>query len=624
MKSAIKKRTSSHSSQIPASGSQPFIQKKDVGGFIGPASSSNQGSGAGRHLLSNELAHTIRQDAVRLQLSPENTTANTLPSADELTTRIAKCIGIWETNRSKDEPSPRESDLKTTAGISASMATIEQATMAYSITTLKKFKTLRDKAKPALTMKELNSAEARCIAVSKLLDSVASASAESKSSDDFIKENAASILASGLSNDDVKTMFGEVTLKATIDASRTDIETKKQAISTLVNSLANASKKGIKPDDFVKDNATEILAAGLSEEYVKEMFSTVSKKTKADSESAAKSEMIDNVTESISEDDRLGLDESSLRSYIRKKKNWGENESAWQRKAVNAMSDNIGTRIEEVAEADGGTSFFIPVIKERVNTELAKDPIPGEEEIVKVVAQQNNPNETNYGENVWKTYNRLYPKVEPAAEQLSKKLIQKKEITLQRTGEDKTVTEEEYGAGEKMLEDKKYHKGYANIPFTGAKTGKKYQAGDKIDPLDAKAKYGSESGTTWCNQFAMDFVRKVTKDDPFSAYSKTGATASTLGTFMENNKDKFGAISSFEDAWKEINAGSLVLFYTPDHIAIGYPTGDDEMLTRTVDGKEYKFGKLIQAGATVGITTLNYAWGKSSFSKIKVYKYKGK
>jgi hypothetical protein len=42
------------------------------------------------------------------------------------------------------------------------MATIEQATMPYAITALKKHKSLRDKATPPLTMAELNNAEARC------------------------------------------------------------------------------------------------------------------------------------------------------------------------------------------------------------------------------------------------------------------------------------------------------------------------------------------------------------------------------------------------------------------------------------------------------------------------------
>jgi hypothetical protein len=99
-----------------------------------------------------------------------------MPSADELTARLARCIGIWETNRGKDNPDPKESSLDTVAGVHASMATIEQATMPYAITALKKHKSLRDKATPPLTMAELNNAEARCNAVSTLLKSVTKSS----------------------------------------------------------------------------------------------------------------------------------------------------------------------------------------------------------------------------------------------------------------------------------------------------------------------------------------------------------------------------------------------------------------------------------------------------------------
>ena len=58
--------------------------------------------------------------------------------------------------------------------------------------------------------------------------------------------------------------------------------------------------------------------------------------------------------------------------------------------------------------SDTGTGLAIPVIRARVNTELAKKPVQSEAEIVKTVAQQNNPNEANYGQHVWETYQRLY------------------------------------------------------------------------------------------------------------------------------------------------------------------------------------------------------------------------
>jgi hypothetical protein len=307
-----------------------------------------------------QIQHTVGNSAVSRMLSVQRQTAPAptpavtpaLPSADELTARIARCIGIWETNRGKDDPAPTESSLDTVAGLHASMATIEQATMPYAISALKSYPSLRAKATPPLTLTELNTAEARCTAVVTLLSAVATASAAGTTPDDYIKANSAAITATGLSNDDVKTMFSAVTLKSTIDAAHTRVEAE----------------------------STE-----------------AAKKTKLDAETAA-----------VPEADRLGLGAGSLKSYIRKPANWGENRAAWQRKAVEAMPDNVGTRIGQVALADSGTALATPVIKGRVDVQLAKNPVPGEEDIVKTVAQQNNPNETDYGKHVWETYDRLY------------------------------------------------------------------------------------------------------------------------------------------------------------------------------------------------------------------------
>jgi hypothetical protein len=148
--------------------------------------------------------------------------------ADELTTRIQRSIGIWETSRGKNDPAPRESDLDTVAGIHASMATVEQATMPYAITALKRYKTLRDKASPPLTMKELNDAEARVTAVLTLLNRVNTASARGTAADDFIAANGAFIGTTGLTDDDVRTMFRAVKLKSTLKKARTDMDTAEQ------------------------------------------------------------------------------------------------------------------------------------------------------------------------------------------------------------------------------------------------------------------------------------------------------------------------------------------------------------------------------------------------------------
>jgi hypothetical protein len=313
--------------------------------------------------------------ATQQQPSTASTTAQSMPSADELTARLARCIGIWETNRGKDNPDPKESSLDTVAGVPASMATIEQAIMPYAITALKTHKSLRDKATPPLTIEELKSAEARCIAVSTLLESVANSSKKGETPDEFIKNNTSAIAATGLSNDDVQTMFGAVELRATLDTALTD---------------ANAAGK-------------------MAKEEAQKAKKTAKQQTAA--ENAAKQKSINKSIDAIPVEKQLGLGKGSLRAYTNKPKNWGENRAGWQRKAVSLMPDNVANRVESVAVSDNGTALAIPVVGSRVAAELAKKPVPSLENIVKTVAQKNNPKEVNYGTHVWETYHRLYPEV---------------------------------------------------------------------------------------------------------------------------------------------------------------------------------------------------------------------
>src|SRR5258707_71531 len=91
----------------------------------------------------------------------------------ELTTRFVRCIGIWETNRSGNDPAPKESGLNTTCGVHASMATIEQATMPYAVDAILKFPTLAKVPTPNLSMAELTEARHRCEGVQVLIGSVA-------------------------------------------------------------------------------------------------------------------------------------------------------------------------------------------------------------------------------------------------------------------------------------------------------------------------------------------------------------------------------------------------------------------------------------------------------------------
>ncbi len=373
----------------------------------------NPGSSGGKELVAHELTHVVQQSgAIQAKLtigqpndryeqeadrfagqvirmttpliqcqpapatqqpSTVSTTTPSLPSADELTTRIARCIGIWETNRGKDTPDPKESSLDTVAGVHASMATIEQATMPYAINALKQHKSLRDKAIPPLKIAELNSAEKICTAVETLLKSITQASKQGEIPDDFINTKANLITATGLSNDDIKIMFSAVELRTILDTALTD---------------ANAASKAAK-EEAQKAKKTP--------------------KQQADAGKAAKQYAVQNSIDAIPSTERLGLGKGSLRAYINKPQNWGENRAGWQRKAVSLMADNIGSRIESIALSDGGTALVIPIVGGRVNAELAKTPVPSLEDIVKTVAQKNNPNETKYGKHVWETYNRLYP-----------------------------------------------------------------------------------------------------------------------------------------------------------------------------------------------------------------------
>ena len=132
-------------------------------------------------------------------------------------------------------------------------------------------------------------------------------------------------------------------------------------------------------------------------------------KEQAIAEKAAEQKAVKEAIDAIPVDDRLGLGEDSLKTYINRPDTWGENRAGWQRKAVASMPGDIASRIEAVAVSNNGKALVIPSVTIRVNHELGKKTVPGLQEIVISVAQKNNPNEENYGMNVWLTYKRLYP-----------------------------------------------------------------------------------------------------------------------------------------------------------------------------------------------------------------------
>jgi hypothetical protein len=296
----------------------------------------------------NRVLLVARQAAGSVADAP----AAVLPPVTELAARIVQCIGTWETNRGGTEPHPTESRLDTVAGIKASMATVEQATMPYAIDVLRRNPGLWAQADPPLTRAELTAAEKRCRAVDHLLGAVGKAAAEGTAVEDFRDDHQDDIAATGLTDDDVATMFEAVGLKARIDAAHAAYEA--------------APKR--KRSKALKDEVS-----------------------------------------GIPEQDRLGIDDASLRTYVRNPRTWGENAAAWKRKAVDAMPDDVGARINAVATSDSGTALAEPMYARRVEAALRAHPDTTEQALVTSVGQLNNPHEAQYGANIWATYQRLYP-----------------------------------------------------------------------------------------------------------------------------------------------------------------------------------------------------------------------
>ncbi|NOQ26256.1 MAG: hypothetical protein GQ564_12905 [Bacteroidales bacterium] len=180
--------------------------------------------------------------------------------------------------------------------------------------------------------------------------------------------------------------------------------------------------------------------------------------------------------------------------------------------------------------------------------------------------------------------------------------------------------------GEKLLENSYYHKGIAYLPFTDSKSENSYVQGDSISLADRKNTYGRKNRPTWCNMLARDLSIEVLGENPFGGGDKS---ADDMLKYMEDHPESFKPLdSTFKDVWnKEINKHQLVFFATPGHIAVGVPTKNLISRDYVADKKKpkekttYTFGNVVQAGKNHGKMSLNYAWGKSSFKNIKMFKY---
>jgi hypothetical protein len=138
--------------------------------------------------------------------------------------------------------------------------------------------------------------------------------------------------------------------------------------------------------------------------------------------------------------------------------------------------------------------------------------------------------------------------------------------------------------------------------------------------------YGTLSfGDNATQKVRVDALRSGIAIEKMKAMWKSQAhtKASDMGPYMQKSTDKFKELTTIESAWTYANQGKLVFFWTSDHVSIAHPTVEGDMLIRNAGGKDYKFGKVVQAGGFNGLMNLNKAWRSERFPEIKVYLYLG-
>lgn len=220
-----------------------------------------------------------------------------------------------------------ESELTTVAGIPASMATFEQATIGYTLDALRDYSAFRGfgtgdpndtlTAWP-LYMSDINQGYQRVNATRDLLTAVNNAVAAGLyTPEEFIGHNTSLFVSTGLSVEDVRTMYRAVPLRAQ-----------------------------------VADAHARVVAASSNENVQVQL---------ADQEVAQ-----------IPVADRLGIRAVDLRRYIVEGNIWAENNRAWERKAVRTLPNNLGYKFEARAVYGGGRYMAQLVIQSRVQNRIAQ------------------------------------------------------------------------------------------------------------------------------------------------------------------------------------------------------------------------------------------------------------
>jgi len=280
----------------------------------------------------------------------------------QLAQRIAFAVGVYETNRGGNAPVPVASALETTAGVAASYVSMGQYVASRAVEEIRDSEELREVPDNDLTMAELNGARNRSY-ITGLVYNWAMAAPEDQ------------------------------TLATFRDTNHT------------LNRRTRTTAQWATEAGLTADNLSDIFQSRILINDIREAHDNYTPDDRATPD--VNEDNMETLLAGIPVENRMGLNEASMRSYIRRPRNLGENQAAWQRIAVESNAD-VGARIQEVAEDDGGATMMAADFLEQVTDFRADNEDTTVEQVLRHVAGNHN-RDANYPNGVWTEYQRLYP-----------------------------------------------------------------------------------------------------------------------------------------------------------------------------------------------------------------------
>jgi hypothetical protein len=267
-----------------------------------------------------------------------------------------------------------ESNMRTSAGVRASLASQVQATIPWTITALLQLDedTLRDRF--SLTRAELLVAQNRGVRARQLWDAVHASPAGTTAAQLLADPtNQAHLGASGLTQGEVATMleFRELRLETQAEQA-----TRRAALEALTHQQL-----------FDRATPADRSSAGVTTVAA---LADAARRGRLVSRAAAR-EAAHQVAATSARPGALGIRETDLFAYARG--NWAEDRAAWIRLAVSR--DPAGPRIEAAATADEGRELGRARISRLVRDFTQANPDASDEDVCRHVASRHNPGAGN-------------------------------------------------------------------------------------------------------------------------------------------------------------------------------------------------------------------------------------